>query len=63
MNLPRALKAARAKAEMSQAELADKLDVSTSTVADWESGHMNPRIDRLPAIAKALKVEVAELMA
>jgi transcriptional regulator with XRE-family HTH domain len=63
MKFPKELKAAREAAKLSQAELATKLDVAPSTVADWESGHMSPRLDKLPAIAKALKTTVAELVA
>lgn len=62
MNFPKALKAAREAAELSQADLAAMLDVSPSTVAGWELGTYSPRLDKLPAIAKAVRVERAELV-
>lgn len=69
MRFGRAIVAARKKAEMSQAELARKLGVSTGTIAGWELDDTagNPhghgfRLDRLPKIAKALGVTVDELV-
>lgn len=52
----------REELELQQGELADRLGVAQSTVADWENEKMNPRLDRLAAIAKALKCDVAELL-
>lgn len=54
--------AAREKAGMSQAELAEKLDVSPSTVAGWELGTHGIRIKRVPDIARILHVDVGELL-
>jgi transcriptional regulator with XRE-family HTH domain len=62
MKLPKALRAARESAGLSQAELAAKLDVAPSTVAGWELGTHNPRLDKLAAISKVTGVEVAELL-
>lgn len=66
MHFGKAIAAARARAKLSQADLARKLKVSTGTVAAWEideteSGH-GFRIERLPKIAEALGVSVAELV-
>lgn len=58
---------AREKAGLSQAELAEKLDVSTGTVAAWEllpdrdAGH-NFKLSRLTKVAKALKVSRRDLL-
>lgn len=64
MHFGRAIAAARAKAKLSQAELAERLGVSSGTVAAWEleDGH-GFRLKRLPKIAEALGVTVAELVA
>lgn len=66
MNFGRAIAAARAKANLSQADLADRLDVSTGTVAAWElgadEGGHGFRMERLPKIAEALGVTVSELV-
>lgn len=63
MDVGRAIKTAREKAEMTQTDLADLIGVVVSTVSEWESGKYNPQIERLPAIAKALKVQVEDLVA
>ncbi len=66
MNVGRAIRAARTKRKMTQAELALKLGVVVSTVCEWEDDSKkgtNPRVDRLPAIAKALGVRLEDLVA
>lgn len=62
MKLPKALKAARESAGLSQADLAEKLGVAASTVAGWELGTHGVRLDRLTQIARAVGVDVAELV-
>lgn len=47
---------------MHQYQLAAKLGVSQSTVADWENGVQQPRAARLKKIAKALGVAHIELL-
>lgn len=46
--------AARKAASCTQTQLADKLGISQSTIAMWETGKAYPRADMLPAIAMAL---------
>jgi transcriptional regulator with XRE-family HTH domain len=48
---------------LDQKTAAKRADVMQSTWCDWEAGKMNPRVDRLPRIARVLKCEVAELLA
>jgi transcriptional regulator with XRE-family HTH domain len=48
---------------LQQQEFAKRVGVAASTAADWESGKMNPRVDRLADIAGALECELAELVA
>lgn len=48
---------------MSKVDLAAALDVGIATVYEWEDGDYNPRIDKLPAIAKVLKCDVEDLVA
>jgi transcriptional regulator with XRE-family HTH domain len=46
----------------SQRELGDKAKVSFVTIARIESGIYDPRLSTLRALAKALKVKVADLI-
>ncbi|WP_051853123.1 helix-turn-helix transcriptional regulator [Streptomyces aureocirculatus] len=55
------LKAARAAASFSQADLAGALDVSRKTVSAWEQGRGRPDPQRLPAIARAFDVPIDRL--
>lgn len=47
---------------MTLAEVADALGVSKPTVWAWEKGKARPVAERLPALAKALGIEEAELL-
>jgi ribosome-binding protein aMBF1 (putative translation factor) len=49
---------ARLKKKVSQAELAAMLNMPQSTIARLESGHGNPTLKTLLAIAKALDVDL-----
>ena len=57
------IRIARRSARLSQAQLADRLNVASSAVAQWEgpNGTM-PRIDKLPSIATAVGVSVEWLL-
>lgn len=44
----------REQAAMTQAQMADALNVNRATVAMWETGKSNPRAEMLPAIAQLL---------
>ena len=55
------MKAARAAMDMSQQELADKIEVSRQTINAIEKGDYNPTIKRCIAICKALGKTLDEL--
>lgn len=57
------LKQARQNAKLSQEQLAEKLCVSRSAVAKWETDKGMPDIDNLMAIAKSLDVSLDYLLA
>lgn len=59
--LHRRIRALRELAGISQAELGEVVGVGKSAVSAWECGHAAPSSTDLPAIAKALGVEVADL--
>lgn len=61
MKINEVMKARRRKLDMTQSELAEKLDVSDKTVSRWELGVSYPNIDMLPKIAKVLGVGINEL--
>ena len=46
------LKAARVNADLTQKELADKLNVSVDTVLNWESGKTEPKHSQLKQISE-----------
>jgi len=55
------LKAARALKDMSQEELAKKVEVSRQTINAIENGDYNPTINLCIAICKALDVTLNDL--
>ncbi len=46
---------------MTQAELAQVLSVTQSTIACWEAGSKYPSADKLPEIARVLHCKIDEL--
>lgn len=52
----------RVSIQMTQKELADKMFIGRSAVANWETGRTNPRAELLPKIAKVLNCTVDELL-
>ena len=56
------IKELREKRNLTQAELADKLQVSSKTVSKWETGKGLPDISLLQPLAEALGISVIELM-
>lgn len=55
------IKEKRIEAELTQAQLAEKVGVNQSTVAAWESGAKYPRAQILPMIAFVLGCTVNDL--
>ena len=55
------IKAARALKDMSQGELADKVDVSRQTIVSIEKGDYNPTINLCIRICKALDKTLDDL--
>lgn len=56
------IRAARKRAKMTQAELAEKLGISYVGVSQWENGIRNPKYDTIRKIAAALNVDWTELV-
>ena len=52
------IKDARAQKNMTQSELADKLNISFTLISQYERGLRNPKEDTLKRIADALEVDV-----
>lgn len=57
------LRELRVSAQLSQAALAEAVDVHVSTVRGWESGRQIPRVDAVAALAKALGRSPSDLLA
>ena len=56
------VKQLREKRNMTQAELADKIGVSSKTISKWETAKGLPDISLLQPLAQALGISVIELM-
>lgn len=57
----RRVKEARERLGLSQIALADRINVSQSAVADWETGKTRPRPEALARLAGALHLGLADL--
>lgn len=53
---------ARKKINMTQAEVADKLGIDTSTVAKWETGVAYPRASMLLKLARLYECTIEDLI-
>ena len=62
MNIGERIKEARLNTKMTQDDLAKELNVSRSTVANWESGRNNPDVESLIKITDILKVPIKSLL-
>jgi transcriptional regulator with XRE-family HTH domain len=49
--------------ELSQAEVARRIGVDRRTVISWEAGEMQPSFENAVAWAKAIDLDIAELVA
>ena len=56
------IKALRERKDMTQADLAEKIDVSPKTISKWETAKGFPDISLLDSLAAALDVSVMELL-
>ena len=56
------IKALREKRNLTQAELAEKLGLSSKTISKWETAKGLPEISLLQPLAEALGISVIELM-
>lgn len=62
MSISEQIKHLRTDAKMTQAQLAEKLDVTRATVTQWESGWSKPRMGKVEQLAKLFGVSIAELI-
>lgn len=56
------IKLARMRNGFTQAELAAKLNVSTASISQWETGITHPTVRKLKPLAEALGTTVDELL-
>lgn len=61
MGLPERIKTRRLELGLDQLDLAQKLGIRQSSICDWEKGKTRPRRQRLPELAKALRVATRTL--
>ena len=62
MNFAKNLIEARKKLRISQAELAKRLDIGQSAIANYEAGTRSPSLKELEHIAKVLNTTAARLI-
>lgn len=55
------IKAMREKRQLTQSDLAEKLSVSQTCIAKWETGEAMPRADKLPELAKIFGCSIDDL--
>ena len=55
------IKAARKRAGLTQKEIADRLGISSSSIAQWETGTRKPKAETLQRLADALGVSMLDL--
>ena len=61
MNFADSIKKLRLSRHLTQKEAAQRLNITTSSVTQWESGITKPKIDKLEQIAEALGGTVVDL--
>lgn len=62
MSVSTNIKCLREKNDMTQGQLAEKLNVARSTVTQWERGWSNPRMGMIQRIAGVFGVSVSEIV-
>jgi transcriptional regulator with XRE-family HTH domain len=62
MTVGERLRKARKRLGLTQQEMADKLDCTQPTIADWETGRVLPRTQDIRAVADAYKLEPEQLL-
>ena len=62
MSLPERLMKLRKAANLSQEEVADKLEVSRQTVSKWETGQSSPDLDKVLPLCELYNVTPDELL-
>lgn len=62
MNFAKNLKNARKKLDISQSELARRLNVVQGAIGNWENGTRTPSLKELVKIAEALNTTPAKLI-
>lgn len=62
MNLPEKIQTLRKEKQLSQEELAEKLDISRQSVSKWESGLAMPEIDKLIILSEIFEVTTDYLL-
>jgi transcriptional regulator with XRE-family HTH domain len=61
-NIGRKIASLRKNANLTQMELADKLNISFQAVSNWERGNTMPDISKLPELADIFNVQIDELL-
>lgn len=63
MTIGEKIREARKKAGMSQQELADKLEIKSAGISQWEKDKRTPKLQTMLRIADAIGISITELLA
>lgn len=61
MHIGKNIRALRKQAGLTQIDLAQALGIKQQVIVRYEKGEVNPEVAKLPALAKALGVQIEEL--
>ena len=56
------IRAARKNAGLTQKQLGERLNISYQTIAQWENGLRNPKLETLRKIAKEVRCPITDLL-
>lgn len=62
MNLGKNIYNLRKKKELSQEQLAEKINVTRQTISNWELGETSPNPDQLKLLSKSLDISIDDLV-
>lgn len=60
--MPNPIKYGRAKQSMNQDDLAERMNVTRTTISNWETAKAIPKVSQIIALARILDIPIDDLM-